>query len=76
MERTGAQIDQSIGQAQENVGAFSLRVGHALNQAGQSVGNAANNAGTRVHDWLVPGNPAEPTTTVTPGQQPPATIGP
>ena len=54
MERTGAEVDRTVGQAQQGVGDFSLRVGRALNQAGQSVGNAANAAGTGVHDWLTP----------------------
>ena len=44
--------------AQDGIGDLSLRIGHALNQAGQSVGDAANVAGTRVHDWLVPASQA------------------
>ncbi len=54
MERTGAEVDRTMGHAQQGVGDFSLRVGRALNQAGQSVGDAANVAGTSVHDWLIP----------------------
>jgi hypothetical protein len=54
MERTGAGIDRTMGQAQQGVGDFSLRVGRTLNQAGQSAGDAANAAGTSVHDWLIP----------------------
>ncbi|HEY7576664.1 MAG TPA: hypothetical protein VH855_03635 [Acetobacteraceae bacterium] len=61
MERTGAQIDQTMGRAQQGVGDFSQRVGRALGQAGQSAGDAANAAGTNVHDWLVPsGKPDQP----------------
>jgi hypothetical protein len=59
MERTGAEVDRTMGQAQQGVGDFSLRVGRALNQAGQSVGNAANVAGTGVHDWLTPAEKAD-----------------
>jgi hypothetical protein len=66
MERAGAQIDQTMGRAQQDVGDFSLRVGRALSQAGQSVGDAANVAGTRVHDWLVPADQADQATTVGP----------
>jgi len=54
MERTGAEVDRTMGHAQQGAGDFSLRVGRALNQAGQSVGDAANVAGTSVHDWLIP----------------------
>jgi hypothetical protein len=59
MERTGAGIDRTMGQAQQGVGDFSLRVGRTLNQAGQSVGDAANVAGTSVHDWLMPAQKAD-----------------
>ncbi len=66
MERTGAKIDQTVGNAQQGVGDFGLRVGRALNQAGQSVGDAGNVAGTSVHDWLVPAEKADQAPGVSP----------
>jgi hypothetical protein len=68
MERTGAQIDQTMGRAQQSVGDFSQRVGRALGQAGQTAGDAANAAGTNVHDWLLPSEKADQTPGADPSQ--------
>jgi hypothetical protein len=68
MERTGAQIDQTMGRAQQGVGDFGQRVGRALGQAGQSAGDAASAAGTSVHDWLVPSGTSDQPPGVDPSQ--------
>jgi hypothetical protein len=54
MERAGMQIDQTMAGVQRGMGEFSQRAGQGLNDAGRSVGGAAQQVGTRLHDRLVP----------------------
>lgn len=54
VERAGVGIDHAIAGAERGVGEFSLRAGRGLDDAGRSVGTAAQQAGTQLHDRLVP----------------------
>jgi hypothetical protein len=53
-ERAGIQIDHAMAGVQHSVGEFSGQAGQGLDDAGRSVGAAAQQVGSRLHDWLVP----------------------
>jgi hypothetical protein len=53
MERAGAHLDRVVAGMQRSVGEFSLRAGHVADEAGRSVGTAAQLVGTGLHDRLV-----------------------
>ena len=51
-EHAGIQIDHAMAGVQRSVGEFSGQAGQGLDDAGRSVGAAAQQVGSRLHDWL------------------------
>jgi hypothetical protein len=57
MERAGLEIDRVVAGVQRSVGDLGLRAGQGVDEASRSIGTAARQVGTELHDRLAPWDP-------------------